>query len=576
MTNDSNPANDVNRVDPVDGDGEETEIENLQRRLAEAESTLAALRMGEVDAVVVDGPRGQQVFSLESADHPFRVFIERMEEGAVTIAEDGAVTYSNAFFARLVDVPLDRVIGAQFADLVIPADVETYEALLRDGMRGPSRATLQLKGAGGAPIRTSIAFSPLPTRQPRTAAVVVSDRSTQDKFERLEAARATAEAANFAKDQFLAMLGHELRTPLNAIVGWSQLLREKVDDRAIVIQGLETIVRNAHAQSKLLEDLLDVSRIMSGKLRLERGPVDLVDTVRSALESIAPNADAKKMRVTLAPVPQNTTVDADAARLEQVVWNVLSNAVKFTPSGGRVEVKLHVTPTAVDLIVSDTGQGIDAEFLPFVFESFRQANARATTRTHGGLGLGLSITREIVGLHGGSVFVHSDGIGKGATFTISLPRFAAPVAIRRDNDAAKQRGKHSLAGVKFLVVDDDHDALEFMRRLLTDHGARVAVASSADEALDLVDTFDPNILLSDVAMPHRDGYDLIRTIRAGGKNARTLPAIALTAFAGAEERRLLLAAGFQHHLPKPIDLDEVVKLLARLAGHTDRARAGDA
>ncbi len=547
-----------------DDDGYEAERDRLARQLEEAESTLAAIRTGEVDAVVVDGPRGQRVYSLESSDHPYRVFIERMEEGAVTIAEDGSIAYANAFFARLVGVPLDRVMGAAFAAFVHDDDVDAYRALLLDGLRGPARAALRLVSSEGATIRTSVAVGPLPTRQPRTCAVVVTDLTTQERFERVDAARATAEAANLAKDQFLAMLGHELRTPLNAIVGWAQLLREKSDDKAIVSQGVETIMRNAYAQSKLIEDLLDVSRISTGKLRLERTTLDFNDVVKSALESIAPAADAKSIRVAYAAPNGATPLEGDASRLEQVVWNVLSNAVKFTATGGSIKIEVVVRPAAIELSIADDGQGIDPEFLPFVFESFRQANARSTTRNYGGLGLGLAITREIVELHGGTVRARSPGLGKGATFVIALPRGGAHAPVADATPFPWPRGA-DLSGLRFLVVDDDLDALEFMRRLLSSHGAKVAVAASADEAQDLVDTFDPHVLLSDVAMPQRDGYDLIRALRANGKSARKLPAIALTAFAGAEQRRLLLAAGFQHHIPKPLDFTQMVAALERLA-----------
>ena len=397
-----------------------------------------------------------------------------------------------------------------------------------------------------------------------------------------DAARTNAEEANRLKDEFLATLSHELRTPLNAIVGWSAILRGGSVEPGDLSEGLEAIERNAKAQAQLIEDLLDVSRVISGKLRLEVHAVDLRPVVDAAIEAVHPTAEARGLRVTRDFPAGDLAVLGDAGRLQQVVWNLLSNAIKFTPGGGRVEVTLRRDGTDVELAVRDTGQGIRRAFLPHVFERFRQADA-STTRQHGGLGLGLAIVRHLVEMHGGTVRADSPGVGLGATFIVRLPFAAAPEDVPgSEPPAAPPRAETAapapaavsgteLAGLRVLVVDDEPDARNLLRRLLQDGGAAaVTTAASAADALGLMDERPFDVLVSDIGMPGQDGYELLRQIRArpperGGR----IPAVALTAFARAEDRTRAAAAGFQVHVAKPVD---PVAFLTVLAGAASQVR----
>ncbi|MGN6369708.1 MAG: ATP-binding protein [Phycisphaerae bacterium] len=387
------------------------------------------------------------------------------------------------------------------------------------------------------------------------------------------AAREEAERVSRMKDEFLATLSHELRTPLNAILGWSQILSRGPIDPEDLRDGLDTIARNARSQAQIIEDLLDMSRIISGKVRLNLQQVSLAGIAEQAIQSVRPSAETKGLHLSSDIQPGATTISGDPGRLQQVVWNLLTNALKFTPRDGDVHLRIRTIGSQVELSVTDTGEGIDPAFLPHVFERFRQADA-STTRKHGGLGLGLSIVKQLTELHGGTVTVSSPGKGHGSTFTILLP-LATAAAIQ---PAAEDPSPHaipisvpdlhlpSLKGIDILVVDDDADARDLMRRLLTEHGAAVTLAESATRALDLLRSRPPSILVSDIGMPGEDGYDLIRKVRAlphhqGGNT----PAVALTAFARSEDRQQALRAGFQIHVPKPVDPTELLTVCATLA-----------
>ncbi|MFO0843676.1 MAG: ATP-binding protein [Gemmataceae bacterium] len=366
-------------------------------------------------------------------------------------------------------------------------------------------------------------------------------------------------------------MSHELRTPLNAILGWARILQLGQAGPDDLREGLEVIERNSKAQAQLIEDLLDLSRIISGKLRLDVQRVALLDVIEQALAAVAPAAEAKGVRLHRVLDPLAGPVSGDPARLQQVVWNLLSNAVKFTPKGGKVQVVLERVNSHVEISVSDTGQGIRPEFLPYVFDRFRQADS-STTRRHGGLGLGLSIVKQLIEMHGGSVRAKSPGEGQGATFTVSLP---VPVvhdaaAGRRPQPSPEQPcpPRTHLGGVKVLVVDDESDSRELVRRILRACEAEVFTAGSAEEAAAAAERHRPHVLVSDIGMPGQDGYDLIRRVRAAGRSAREMPAVALTAFARPEERRRALLAGFQVHIAKPVDPEELVALVASLVGRT--------
>jgi PAS domain S-box-containing protein len=385
-------------------------------------------------------------------------------------------------------------------------------------------------------------------------------------------ARVEIDRVSRLKDEFLATLSHELRTPLTAILGWAKVLLLKRDDGASLERGLDAIARNAKAQARLIEDLLDMNRIVSGKLRLEVQPTDLASVIEAAVESVRPSADAKSIRLHTVLDPLSAPVSGDPNRLQQVVWNLLTNAVKFTPRGGRIEVLLERVASHLEVAVRDNGIGIEAHFLPQVFDRFRQADA-STTRAHGGLGLGLSIARQLVELHGGSMRATSDGLGRGAAFIVTLPLSATRREAERERaGAATASGLSngpSLAGLKILVVDDEADARQLVEQLLRDCHAEVHSAKSAAEALVLLEKVRPDILLSDIGMPECDGYQFIQQVRRlsaerGGKT----PAVALTAFARTEDRIRTMVAGYQVHLSKPVEPHELLAAVGSLSGRT--------
>jgi signal transduction histidine kinase len=386
-------------------------------------------------------------------------------------------------------------------------------------------------------------------------------------------ARRQAEEANRLKDEFLATLSHELRTPLNAILGWAQMLRSGRLDTPTTTRALETIERNARAQAQLIADILDVSRIITGKLRLEVGPVAMPRVVESVLDSVRPAADAKTIRLAVSLDPGVTPILGDADRLQQVIWNLLSNAIKFTSKGGLVEVGLRQGDSGLEVQVRDTGIGIRPDFLPYVFDRFRQAES-SITRSHGGLGLGLSIVRHLVELHGGTVHVDSPGEGQGTTFSVRLPVRSPESAAERLGAGARPQEVEEeeapspppLAGLHVLVMDDEADTRDLVAMALAHGGARVTAVSSVAAALDALDREIPDALVSDIGMPGEDGYSLMRKVRlrAADQGGR-LPALALTAYARAEDRQQALTAGFQVHVPKPVDPDRLVAAVADLA-----------
>ena len=408
----------------------------------------------------------------------------------------------------------------------------------------------------------------------RRAAMAVENarlhRAAQEAIARAHEANRLSEQANRAKDEFLGVVSHELRTPLNAILGWSQLLRgDKAISPAILTKGVAVIERNARAQVKLIEDILDVSRIISGKLRLDRVPLDLDATLRAAIEVIRPAADAKG--VTLQPGGSiGVTVSGDPDRLQQVLWNLLSNAVKFTPAGGRVEVEVERVARSVRVTVSDSGKGIEADFLPHVFERFRQADS-STTRRHGGLGLGLAIVRHVVELHGGSVRALSGGHNRGSSFVIKLPLYDGGAANEREVGVRVMRDTDPgamvrLDGVRVLVVDDELDAREVLGTILGAVGAVIELAASATEAMERLASFGPDVLVSDVGMPGDDGYALIGRVRGSASRFARVPALALTAYASPEDARHAVLAGFDAHLSKPVEPAMLTAVVSRLFG----------
>lgn len=420
--------------------------------------------------------------------------------------------------------------------------------------------------------------------QQKAASLEAEVKERQQAEERLrlalvgeQMARAEAETANRMKDEFLATVSHELRTPLNAIIGWSHLLRTGSLDKATTSRAMETIDRNAKAQAQLIEDILDVSRMISGKLRVNNEPVDIASVINAAIDSVQLAVDSKdiELEVTLDPSARHTL--GDSSRLQQVVWNLLANAIKFTPSGGRIEVQVKRAGRNLRLRVSDSGQGISSDFLPFIFERFRQADG-TTTRQHGGLGLGLAIVRHLVELHGGTITAESNGEGRGATFTIKLPLAPSPqgrrargkatgsLSLKSDADAHFS-SLPALADVHVLLVDDDPDTLQILSVVLVESKANVQTAASVKEAMEVLEWFKPDVVVSDLAMPGEDGYSLIARIRAA-ESVKQMPAVALTSYVRVEDRTRALSAGFNMFVPKPVEPKELITAISNLADPT--------
>ena len=423
--------------------------------------------------------------------------------------------------------------------------------------------TFAITESAGRYDRTDLLFAEAVVSQIAVA------RDNAGLYRTAETAREAAEAASSAKDQFLSTLSHELRTPLNAVYGWATMLERGQLGEAQARRALQIILRNVHAQVRLIDDLLDMARVTSGKLRLAVQPLDLRRVVEDALDAVRPAAEAKQIRLQPVLASPGGPVSGDPDRLQQVVWNLLSNAVKFTPKGGRVQIQLQRVHSHVEIVISDTGQGIPPELLPYIFDRLRQGDS-TSTRAHSGLGLGLALVRHLVELHGGIVFAESPGDGLGATFVVKLPLMIAYPPEPAPDGAPLSRQPttaQSLEGLRILVVDDDPTAVELNRAFLGQAGADVRGCTSGAEALQILQQWRPAVLVSDIEMPGLDGYTLLRQLRAldpdqGGKT----PAIALSAYNQPEDRVRSLRAGFNFHVSKPVDPNELTAIVASLAG----------
>jgi PAS domain S-box-containing protein len=520
------------------------------------------------------------VTERKQSEERFRLAIEAAPTAMIVVDRHGTITYANALSEPLFGYTPDEIVGESIERLV-PARFRSHHAEYRKGFAAD--ATRRSMGAGrdlyalrkdGSEVPVEIGLSPFETDGGAFAVAAVTDISERKRMEAalLERGR-DAEHANRLKDQFLAMVSHELRTPLNAVLGWADILQRGDIDRTKHGRALSAIYTNAARQVQLIDELLDVSRIISGKLRLERAAIDLADIVRTAVEVVQPSADRKRVDLALETDPSLRTFYADPARLQQIVVNLLSNAIKFTPDGGAVHLRVCRADSTVEISVTDTGQGIPSDFLPLVFEPFRQADG-SLTRRHGGLGLGLSIVKHLVEAHGGTVSAESAGESQGSTFIVRLPT----VAVIDDEQGAAIAPSASelpvlpqpvpgcLEAISVLVVDDDADGRELVAAALEHYGAGVITAASAAEALDLLQTKQVNVLLADIAMPDEDGYSLIRRLRALQSPQRAaIPAAALTSFAREEDRQHAIQAGFQLHLAKPIDTRSLVHAVLNLA-----------
>jgi PAS domain S-box-containing protein len=520
---------------------------------------------------------------VESEDR-YRDLVENSHELMCTHNLEGRIISVNPWAARVLGYTQDALVGLDIRTGLLPEYRDQFDDYLREiRENGFARGIMKVRTAGGETrfweyyntLRTQGVQNPIV----RGMAHDVTER--RQALKREKEARLEAETANRLKDEFLSTLSHELRTPLTAIIGWSKLLIDGEVDPDSQIKALTIIARNARFQAQLIDDLLEVSRIITGKLRLEFNSCDLRPVIEAVVESLRPTAEAKAVQLELWLEPDVALIYGDVDRLRQVIWNLLSNAVKFTPRNGSVQVKLQCTESHVLIAVTDSGEGIRSEFLPHVFERFSQADG-STTREHGGLGLGLAIVRHLVELHGGTVRAESPGEGLGSTFIVSLPLMKASddqikkPKFKSDDLAVAQTTRiarsPSLEGLRLLVVDDEPDFRELVTMMLGQYGAVVKAAASAAEALSYVESWKPDVLVADIGMPGEDGYGLIRKVRAlSPEKGGSTPALALTAYTRAEDRLHALSAGYQIHLAKPITGTELAAAVANLTGRTNHA-----
>ncbi|MEH2451020.1 hybrid sensor histidine kinase/response regulator [Nostoc sp.] len=515
---------------------------------------------------------------LHNSEARYRRIVDTSYEGIWMIDSQSRTEFVNQRFSEMLGYPAQEMLGRSMFDFMAQADGIVAEEILK-WLKGEESDLKegQLRCKDGSYIWTLISTRAIFGEQNEFLGAIamltdISDRkrteSERDRLFQLEQrARAEAEAANRIKDEFLAVLSHELRSPLNPILGWAKLLQSRKFDETALQKALETIERNAKLQAELIDDLLDVSRILQGKLNLKMIPVNLASTIEAAMETVRLAAEAKTIQIETMLDPQGKVL-GDSARLQQVFWNLLSNAVKFTPIGGKVNVQLECIDAQVQITVSDTGKGIHPDFLLYVFDYFRQGDS-TTTRKFGGLGLGLAIARHLIEMHGGTISAESLGEEQGAIFTIRLPLLKNSATIDDEPNADSSTAifaSSPLMGLQVLIVDDNTDSREFFRFVLEQFGAIVTAVGSADEALQALIQSKPDILLSDIGMPEMNGYMLIQEVRTleakvGGKQ---IPAIAVTAYAGEINQQQALRAGFQQHIVKPVAPEELLMAISNL------------
>jgi PAS domain S-box-containing protein len=569
-------------------------FEFFSRKVQEPDRDLLTLMSAVGNQVAQFIERKRAEAALQESAARTRAIVDTAVDGIITIDEQGMIDSANPAAERIFGYSRNELIGHNVSMLMPLPHRERHDGYVANYLRTGERKVLGIgrevigRRKNGTTFPMDLSLSEIVLNRRRLFTGIVRDISGRKQadnqraaaFQRERQAREEAEKANRAKEEFLAVISHELRTPLTPILTWSRLLRSGKLDQAAIERALEAIERSARSQAQLIEDLLDVSRITSGKLRLDVRPIDLQPVVEAAIGSVRPGAEAKGVRLETVLDRNAGVVSGDPDRLQQVVWNLLSNAVKFTPPGGQIQVRLQRVNSHVEIAVSDTGQGINPGFLPHVFERFRQADS-SSTRTHGGLGLGLAIVRHLVELHGGRVRAESPGEGRGATFVVELP-----LAIRhqpltpdrihpRADEGVPFDGKLELGGVRILVVDDEPDTLDTVRAVLEQAGAEVRSAGSAGEALVTLDQWRADVLVCDIGMPQEDGYSLIRKVRAlAPERGGYIPAVALTAYARVEDRLKVLSSGFQMHVPKPVEPAELVAIMATMKEWVGRSSEG--
>jgi signal transduction histidine kinase len=528
----------------IAGRGDQVET---RERLAEAEEMLRAIREGEIDAFVVEDPGGSKVYTLHSADEPYRILVEQMQEGAVVLTSRGSILYSNTCFAALVGEPIEAVVGSPFDRFVGESDRREFESLLLSG-GGRCRSTLISSRSIHFDVSLSLSAAG-PTGEGRLNLIVT------DLSELLEARskRESAERDNRTKDEFLAMLAHELRNPLGAVSAALHVLESAKVDAQSVVHAHEVIARQVEHISRLISDLLDVERVVSGKIRLVRQPLDLAEAIRSAVEPLAGNVPVGR-HVDLRTQP--VWIAGDALRIEQVLTNLVTNAVKYTPPEGQIRITLRADGRDALLVVEDTGAGISPELLPFIFDLYVQSD-RTLSRSRGGLGIGLTLVRSLVEAHGGTVSASSEGEGRGSRFTIRLKAIPAAEA----SSDMPLHGERRTKRRRVLLIEDSDAAREMLRMTLELAGHIVHDVSDGVRGLELLNVVDPDVGIIDVNLPVMDGYEIAKRIR-GQPRGRDMLLLALTGDDPPGDPTSALEDGFDYHLAKPVDLDRLAHLIS--------------
>ncbi len=534
-------------------------LEQLQDKLREAQETLDAIRNGEVDAVVVSGAHGNQVYSLAGAEHPYRVYVEQMQEGAVTVAPDGLVLYCNQRLADMLNMPLERVISTKFSGYLSEDSWQNIAHVFKNG-EGMVKHEAFLRGSNGDELPVYLTAKRFPIDGQDAMCLVVTDLTAHKEKTRLVVEKELAEKANATKDAFLAALSHELRTPLTPVLMSVTAMEGDKNLPEATRQEISMIRRNIELEARLIDDLLDLTRIARGKLELHVGPLDFHSILQRAIEICRTDSDAKKQIIHFHLLARKTRTEGDAVRLQQAIWNLMRNAVKFTPAGGLITVTTLDGPhDHIRLKIADTGIGFEESVSERLFKAFEQGD-RNITRQFGGLGLGLAITQSIVRSHGGRVRGESKGHGKGATFTLDLPlRAPDPGQSSKSPEkaAAADSGKRSL---RLLLVEDHQDTRKSMEFLLRRHKHQVTSAGNARDALELAAQHEFDLVISDLGLPDQSGIELMKQLR----DTYGLQGIGVSGYGMEEDIAESHAAGFTCHLVKPVSIDQLRRAIAEV------------
>jgi len=519
------------------------DLAELHQRLEEAEETLRAIRSGEVDALVVSGPDGEQIYTLHGADHPYRTLTEAMQQGAMSLSPDGTILYCNLCFAQMLATPHEKVVGSSIMAWISPGYKTTFDQLFRQGRKTKSQGEFELTTSEGTILPAFVALSPLPLSESQSICMVVTDLTEQKKHQDLQ-------EINRRKDEFLAMLAHELRNPLAPIQNAVVILQHLGLTNEKLTYAREIIDRQVHHLSHLVDDLLDVSRITLGKVKLEKQPLEMATIISRAVETSRPAIDARRHQLTLSVPPKAIRVEGDPTRLAQVLANLLTNAAKYTEENGEIFLSCERANSEVVIRVRDTGIGISTDLLPRVFDLFTQGD-RSLARSEGGLGIGLTLVRRLVEMHGGTVDADSPGLGKGSEFVVRLPALS-----NSSNPAASNHGinhDHTTCPSRsVLIVEDNRDGADTLAMLLKMMNHDVHVAYNGTDAIKALQKLLPDIVLLDIGLPVMNGYEVAAKIRQIPGFSKTV-LVAMTGYGQDEDRQKSLVAGFNHHLVKPVE-----------------------